>query len=110
MILFYLSFLANVFTSNFRGSATPIVPVKVVNTKGVIKVYPTPNNEGSITIHSARHTPLSFYLFDLEGKMIFQSVIKKQEKQTVEGLTKGTYIYNAFENDENIEKGKVELK
>ena len=42
--------------------------------------------------------------------MIFQTVIKKQEKQTVEGLTNGTYIYNAFENDENIEKGKVELK
>ena len=109
MILFYLSFLVTVFNNSYHSGATPVVPVKIA-TRGVIKVYPTPNNEGSITIHSARQTPLSFYLFDLEGKMIFQSVIKKQEKQTVEGLTKGTYIYNAFENDETIDKGKVELK
>lgn len=110
MILFYLSFLVSVLNSNLYADATRVVPAKVAGTKGVIKVYPTPNNQGSITIHSARQAPLSFYLFDLEGKMIFQAVIKKQEKQTVEGLTKGTYIYNAFENDENIEKGKVELK
>jgi hypothetical protein len=110
MILFYLSFLVSVFNSSYEPGTTPVVPVKIAKTKGVIKVYPTPNNQGSITIHSGRQTPLSFYLFDLEGKMIFQSVIRKQEKQTVDGLTKGTYIYNAFENDENIEKGKVELK
>jgi hypothetical protein len=110
MILFYLTFLVNVFNSNFHANTTPVVPAKIAKAKEVIKVYPTPNNQGSITIHSARETPLSFYLFDLEGKMIFQAVIKKQQKQTVEGLTKGTYIYNAFENDENIEKGKVELK
>ena len=110
MILFYLSFLVNVFSTNVHLNSTTVVPAKVVDKKGAIKVYQTPNNTGSITIHSARHKALSFYLFDLEGKMIFQNVIKKQEKQTVEGLTNGTYIYNAFENDENIEKGKVELK
>jgi hypothetical protein len=87
-----------------------IVPVKMAKLKEVIKVYPTPNNQGSITIHSSKQTPLSFYLFDLEGKMIFQTVVKKNEKQTVEGLTKGTYLYNAFLNDENIEKGKIEIK
>lgn len=110
MILFYLSFLASVVSTNLHTQSTAIVPVNVANKKGAIKVYQTPNNSGSITIHSAKHKQLSFYLFDLEGKMVFQTVIKKQEKQTVEGLTKGTYIYNAFENDETIEKGKVELK
>ena len=110
MILFYLSFLANVATANLHTNDAGIVPAKTIKAKEAIKVYPTPNNRGSITIHSARQSPLSFYLFDLEGKMIFQGVIKKEEKQTVEGLTKGTYIYNAFENDETIEKGKVEIK
>lgn len=110
MILFYLSFLVTVGNGNPHINSAGIVPVKLAKAKEVIKVYPTPNNYGSITIHSAKQTPLSFYLFDLEGKMIFQTVIKKNEKQTVEGLTKGTYLYNAFLNDENIEKGKVELK
>ena len=110
MILFYLSFIVSVFHGTVPASEAVVIPVKVAKAKEAIKVYPTPNNRGSITIHSARQSPLSFYLFDLEGRMLFQAVIKKGEKQTVEGLTKGTYIYNSFENDENIEKGKVELK
>ena len=110
MILFYLSFLASVLNTNVHVEPAPVLPVDAASAKKVIKVYPTPNNSGSITIHSARHKPLSFYLFDLEGKMIFQAILKKEEKHTVAGLPKGTYIYNAFENDETIDKGKVELK
>ena len=110
MILFYLSFILTVSNGNLSQSSKAIVPVKLNKAKEVIKVYPTPKNQGSITIHSANEKSLSFYLFDLEGKMIYQTIIKKNEKQTIEGLTKGTYLYNAFLNDENIEGGKVELK
>ena len=110
MILFYLSLLVTVLNGDVNTASAEIVPVKIARVKEVIKVYPTPNNKGSITIHSPKQSTLSFYLFDLEGKMIFQSVIKKNEKKTVEGLTKGTYFYNAFENDESLEEGKVEIK
>lgn len=109
MILFYLSFLFSVTNANVSASS-PIVPVKVSKMKEVIKVYPTPNNQGSITIQSANQNSLSFYLFDVEGKLVYQTIIKKNEKQQIEGLNKGTYLYNAFQNDENLEGGKVELK
>jgi len=109
MILFYLSFLATSSVSNFNASTNEIVPVKQ-HAKEVIKVYPTPNNQGSITIHSSNEMALSFYLFDVEGNMIYQSVIKKNEKQQIQGLNKGTYIYNAFKDDQNLEGGKVEVK
>ena len=108
MILFYLSLL--LATNNGIITDAPIVPVKIQKVKEVIKVYPTPNYQGSITIHSANNTSLNFYLFDLEGKLLYQTVIRKNEKQLIEGLTKGTYLYNAFLNDENLEGGKVELK
>lgn len=108
MILFYLSLLLS--SGNGTTGNSPIVPVKIHKAKEVIKVYPTPNNQGSITIHSANNSSLSFYLFDLEGKLVYQTIIKKNEKQLVGGLTKGTYLYNAFLNDENLEGGKVELK
>jgi hypothetical protein len=108
MILFYLSLL---LTAGQAGTTnTDIVPVKVHKAKEVIKVYPTPNNKGSITIHSANEKALTFYLFDLEGKLLYQAQIGKNEKLLVQGLTKGTYLYNAFLNDENLEGGKVELK
>jgi hypothetical protein len=110
MILFYLSFILTVSNGNLAQRSTAIVPVKVNKAKEVIKVYPTPKNRGSITVQSTNETSLSFYLFDLEGTLVYQAVIKKNEKQTIEGLNKGTYMYNAFLNDENLEGGKVELK
>lgn len=108
MILFYLSLLLT--TANPEPVNTAIVPVKVRKAKEVIKVYPTPNDKGSITIRSTNDKALTFYLFDLEGKLLYQAQISKNEKQQVQGLTKGTYLYNAFLNDENLEEGKVELK
>ncbi|HEY0042133.1 MAG TPA: T9SS type A sorting domain-containing protein [Flavisolibacter sp.] len=110
MILFYLSFILTVSNGNLAQSSPTVVPAKVNTAKEVIKVYPTPKNQGSITVQSANETSLSFYLFDLEGNLIYQTIIKKNEKQTINGLTKGTYLYNAFLNDENLEGGKVELK
>ena len=109
MILFYLSLLVTVSTKTLPA-ATAIVPVKATVVKEVIKVYPTPDNKGSLTVHSSKQPSLTFYLFDLEGKLIYQSIIRKNEKQQIEGLPKGTYLYNAFLNDENMEGGKVELK
>ena len=110
MILFYLSFILTVSTGSMAQRTTAIVPVKISKAKEVIKVYPTPKNQGSITVQSTNETSLSFYLFDLEGTLVYQTVIKKNEKQTIDGLNKGTYLYNAFLNDENLEGGKVELK
>ena len=109
MILFYLSLLFATPVSSPQNNAIVIVPGET-HKKEVIKVYPTPNNQGSITIHSANKATIYFYLFDLEGNLIYQTIISKNEKQVVEGLTKGTYIYNAFQNDENLEGGKIILK
>jgi hypothetical protein len=37
-------------------------------------------------------------------------MLKKNDKQVIEGLTRGTYSYNAFQNDESIKDGQVILK
>lgn len=110
MIIVPLSIFLSVTSGSVQNNNVEIVPVEVNKVKQVIRVFQTPDNKGSITIHSANETTLSFYLFDLEGKLIYQSIINKNEKQKVEGLTKGTYLYNAFQNDENLEGGKITLK
>ena len=110
MILVPLSIFLTVAGTNVQNSKTEFVHPKLNTHKDVIKVFQTPDNKGSITIHSANESSLSFYLFDLEGNLIYQSIIHKNEKQKVEGLTKGTYLYNAFKADENLEGGKVTLK
>jgi len=110
MIIVLLSIILSVAGGNMQTISSEIVPAKMSNVKEVIRVFPTPNNKGSITIHSGNEASLSFYLFDLEGKLIYQSIINKNERQMVEGLTKGTYLYNAFQKDENLEGGKITLK
>lgn len=110
MKLISLSLLIAVSTSSLFTSQNEVVPVSLLKRKDPIKVYPTPKNSGSITISSDNESTLSFYLFDLEGQLIHQSILKEKEKQTIEGLTKGTYIYNAFQDDKNLEEGKVVLK
>ncbi|MDB5208378.1 MAG: type sorting protein [Flavisolibacter sp.] len=104
-----LSLLLIVSSGNFQNTVD-VVPVKFYKATDTVKVYPTPDNEGSITISSVNQATLQFYLFDLEGKLIYQTQLKKNDKLTVEGLTKGTYLYDAFQNDESIKGGKVVLK
>jgi hypothetical protein len=110
MKIISLSVLLALSAGNFQNSAAEVVPVKLTSLKEPIQVYPTPYNAGSITISSANTATLDFYLFDLEGNLIYQTTIRKNEKKTADGLTKGTYLYNAFQNDENIKGGKVILK
>ena len=110
MKLISISVLLATSIGNFQNSSVEVVPVKVKSIKEAIKVYATPGNEGSITIRSANQCTLSFYLFDLEGNLVYQTLLKQNDKLMVEGLVKGTYYYSAFKNDKNIKDGNVVLK
>lgn len=85
-------------------------PQNSVLMKEAIKVYLTPKQKGSITIRSTNSEPISFYLFDLDGTMIYQTALEQNATQTVAGLNKGTYVYHAFKNDKSIEGGKIVIK
>lgn len=75
----------------------------------VVNVSPNPSYTGQISISSKTDQTLHFYIFDLEGTLIYQTVLKTKEKKAT-SLTKGTYMYNVFANDESIEEGKLSIK
>lgn len=87
-----------------------IVPAPLHQAKKAVKVYQTPQQPGSLTVQSAVEDVLSFYLFDLDGNLVYQSRLKQHEQQTIEGLQPGTYTYHAFDADEKLKGGKVDLK
>jgi hypothetical protein len=64
--------------------------------KSVVKIYPNPS--------------LHFYIFDLEGTMIYQTILTNKQKKNIDNLRKGTYLYNVFEKDESVEEGKIIVK
>jgi len=76
----------------------------------VINIYPNPSTTGEVSINSKTDQLLHFYIFDLEGTLIYQVVLKTKDKKAVTNLNKGTYMYNVFVNDESIEEGKLIIR
>ena len=77
--------------------------------KSVVKIYPNPSF-GKINISTNNVSTLHFYIFDLEGTMIYQTILNNKAKKNIDNLRKGTYLYNVFEKDESVEEGKIIVK
>jgi len=77
--------------------------------RNVIKIYPNPSY-GKLSVSSNTASSLHFYIFDLEGTLVYQVVLNNKERKTVNNLKKGTYLYDVFENDESVEEGKIIIK
>jgi hypothetical protein len=77
--------------------------------KNVVKIYPNPSF-GKLSVSAATSSALHFYIFDMEGTLVFQAVLNNKERKTIEHLKKGTYLYDVFEKDESIEEGKIIIK
>jgi len=98
------------------ASTIPVQPGNVIRIKQiserpiVIKLYPNPSYNGTITISSSIDDAVTLYVFDLDGKLIYQTSISNKQKQMINGLKKGTYMYNVQNKDENIDGGKIIIK
>jgi hypothetical protein len=78
--------------------------------KEVVRLYPNPSYNGTVTISSNSERPLHFYVFDLEGTLLHQFILKDKTKQIIHNLKKGTYVYDAFLNDEGIDHGSIRVR
>jgi hypothetical protein len=77
--------------------------------KMAVKLYPNPSY-GKLSISSNTSSSLHFYIFDLEGTLVYQAVLNSKDRKTIDNLKKGTYLYDVFENDQSIEEGKIIIK
>jgi hypothetical protein len=77
--------------------------------KSIVRLYPNPSY-GKLSVTANTSSPLHFYIFDLEGTLIYQTVLKNKDRKVIDKLKKGTYLYDVFENDESIEEGKITIK
>jgi hypothetical protein len=89
--------------------STDSLEIKSIHGKGVVKLYPNPSF-GKVSVSAATSSSLHFYVFDLDGTLIYQTVLNNKERKTIENLKKGTYLYDVFEKDESIEEGKIIIK
>jgi len=77
--------------------------------KNAVKLYPNPSY-GKLSVSANTNTSLHFYIFDLEGTLVYQAILNNKDKKSIENLKKGTYLYDVFEKDQSIEEGKIIIK
>lgn len=105
----------NVFAQeSFQNTSNTIsddssLKIKSMQGRSVVKLYPNPSY-GKVSVSANSASSLHFYIFDLEGTLVFQAVLNNKEKKIIEHLKKGTYLYDVFEKDESIEEGKIIIK
>ena len=112
VLLISLSGSASVDTGSLKQQ--PVLPPAkkevVEKRKEAIKLYPNPSTDGTVRVVSDTAGKLHFYIFDLDGTLMHQAVIKEKQRHTISNLKKGVYTYDAFYNDEGIEHGKLIVK
>ena len=74
--------------------------------KNHVRLSPNPTTNGTVTIHSNINETLDFYVFDLEGTLLYRIELKGRSEKTIRDLKKGSYAYDVFKNEESIEQGK----
>jgi hypothetical protein len=52
----------------------------------------------------------TLYVFDLDGKLIIQSVILNHETGILSEIPSGTYLYEVLANDTKVENGELKVK
>lgn len=88
----------------------PSDSIIVQPSKDVVRIYPNPSYNGTVSVSTQGSGKLHFYIFDLEGTLIHQAVLNSKQKETVRNLKKGVYMYDVFRNDISIEHGKIIVK
>ena len=110
-LLFSLSVFAQ---ADFESTSNTVsndssLKIKTEQGRSVVRLYPNPSY-GKVSVSANTSSALHFYIFDLDGTLIFQAVLNNKERKTIDHLKKGTYLYDVFENDESVEEGKIIIK
>lgn len=89
----------------------PAKKSKATKTTYAVKVFPDIIKKSMhVVARSGNDKEISFFVFDLNGKLMLNYKMKAGERRTVENLPKGNYVYHVFCGDEETETGKMEFR
>lgn len=79
------------------------VGVEITNIDSNITIFPNPAIGGKITVMvMALGSDSQLQLFDLNGKLVFNSLLTQKVSEINTGLTRGTYIVNVTSNQNTL--------
>lgn len=62
------------------------------------------------TVDGVEDQRYTLYVFDLDGKLMIQSVILNHETSILSELSSGTYLYEVLAGDTRVENGELRVK
>ena len=74
-----------------------------------VKIYPGMWKR-VMHVKNGENAKIDFFVFDKEGTIIVHYKMNEKDHKTINGLEKGTYIYQVFKNDEMSDAGKIIVK
>jgi hypothetical protein len=83
-----------------NSNAVPDISTKELN------VYPNPVSEKLSFIIPEKYSPITFELFDLQGRKVMTKEIASGENVSMASLKKGMYFYNLITNNQKL-SGKL---
>ena len=64
----------------------------------------------ALHVKNIENARVDFFVFDTEGTIVVHYKLDEKDHKKINGLDKGTYIYQVFKNDEMSESGKIIIK
>src|SRR6185436_14394781 len=71
-----------------------------------VKIYPDLVKK-VMHVKNVETTKVDFFVFDTEGTIMVHYKMNEKDHKKINGLDKGTYTYQVFNNDEMSESGKI---
>ncbi|MDP4148893.1 MAG: T9SS type A sorting domain-containing protein [Bacteroidota bacterium] len=85
-----------------------LVNKSLVSKKYKIGLYPDARNEVLFfSANGGEKKVYQLYLFDMDGKLVNQAIIRNRETTVLTNIPEGSYLFQVFSNDERIEDGQL---
>lgn len=74
-----------------------------------VRIYPDMLKK-TMHIKNLENSEVDFFVFDNEGTIMVHYKMNEYEHKKIDGLDRGTYVYQVFKKDEMSESGKIIIK
>ena len=101
---------------SYAGSPLPLPNTVMVtrnlnNKKHKVKLFTASDYKTLLfTVDGVEDYRYTLFIFDLDGRLIVQSVILNQETSILTELPPGDYLYEVLANDTRVENGQLKVK
>jgi hypothetical protein len=103
--------LASYAEGTLPVASTVMITKNMNNKKHKVRLFAASDYKTLLfTVDGADDKRYTLYVFDLDGKLMIQSVILNHETSILTEIPSGNYLYEVLANDTKVENGRLKVK